>query len=244
MNEHERDLLLGLVAGTLSPEEEAAAAELLAARPDLVDELALQRAALAALAELEAPTLRPEERATLRRSLREGLGLDLAVEGRPAPTSRWIRRLVPVLGFAAVLLAGFLVVAGGPFLGGGSSGSEFAVEEAAVATSTTSASVDALTATPPAADELTDLSAGDEIPEGASPTLATEEAARTRITGLDEGRRALELCRAAIEEVVADPVELRVVRAEASSIDVVAVAADGTETELSVDPETCRVTEE
>lgn len=103
MNEHDRDLILGLTDGSLPADEAAEARARIAADPDLAAELAAQEAVRSDLVGLPALTLTETERSSLRSSLREQLHLDEAPApvAEPSPRRRraWWQ---PVLGVAAV----------------------------------------------------------------------------------------------------------------------------------------------
>jgi len=111
MNDTERDIIMALAEGRLQGDELAAAEALVASRPDLREELAMQRRALMALHDAPSASLTSAERSALHASLRDQLGF--TVESSPRPAGRrssWLRRLVPAIGIAVVAV-GFVVVA-------------------------------------------------------------------------------------------------------------------------------------
>ena len=134
MNEHDRDLILGLADGSLTGDDAAAARARVEADPALAEELALQTAALSRLQGIDHVPMTSAERTTLRATLREQLHLDDAPEAAPAPVP--VRRRTPwwqpVLGVAAVAVFVMTVII---LPGGGSDDS--ASEEALVATTMT-----------------------------------------------------------------------------------------------------------
>jgi hypothetical protein len=106
MTERDYDIerIMAIAEGTLTPDD-AAAAEL--ALDDMERaELAAQRAALAALADADAPSLTDAERHAMRSAIRAEIHLDQPdrVTRPAAPVAPWYARLLPALGGIALLV--------------------------------------------------------------------------------------------------------------------------------------------
>lgn len=104
MNEHDRDLILGLADGSLTGGDAASARAHIAADPELTAELETQSTIRNTLTALPDVALTDAERANLRSSLRSQLHLDTAgaESGAPRPVRRGIRWWQPAFGIAAV----------------------------------------------------------------------------------------------------------------------------------------------
>lgn len=156
MNERELELIAQLAQGELSGDRLAEAEALVASRPELAEELGLQRRALDAIASDSPPLLTELEAVRMRRNVADALGL---AEPEPEP-KRAFGWLAPAL-VAAVVVAIFAI---GPLIGslstGGDAGADVAATTIARQSSetTVAASDDAAEAAPepteaPAADE-------------------------------------------------------------------------------------------
>lgn len=159
MNDHDRDLLLGLVDGTLIGEEADAARARIEADPGLRAELARQLAVRAVLGDAPPPRLTEPERDRLRSRLRVELGL---AEVAPAPRRRRpLRILVPALGGLATLV--LVAVAVLPRLFGGSQTAESILQAEGARTVTTAAASTAADA------DLTEGGEGTAAPQTLAP---------------------------------------------------------------------------
>lgn len=121
MNEHDRDLILGLADGSLTGDDAAAARARIDADPTLAAELAIQEAVRADLDALPSVGLTEAERSDLRAGLRTQLRLDDAPPAvATVPERRRTFRWQPVfgLGAAAVFIAAVVILPG--TLGGSS----------------------------------------------------------------------------------------------------------------------------
>jgi anti-sigma factor RsiW len=183
MNDNDRDLIIDLISGNLSPEEAAAAEARIAASPELSAEAAAQRFALTELATQAKPRLSAEERTALRADVAAALHLTPAAAPVAAPRRR-VRWLAPLAGLAtaAVMFFGIVVVSGG--LGGSDDSAE---EVAAAAEVTTTAAAgeqfaaedagDAAVSSPPAGGDEAELAptAGEAEAEEGEPQLVTPQ---------------------------------------------------------------------
>lgn len=164
MHDHDSDLIAAAAEGSLGAEVEAT----LAACPTCMEELALQREALAALAAAPVPLLTEMERARLHRTV-----LEAVAPRRPSPAVPWYQRLVPVMAAAAALL---VVVGLGSVLLGGSGDSS---AKRSVLTDGEAGSVSQLDAADEAARETTAAGAADTTTTIAQPLAAAEAPAPT-----------------------------------------------------------------
>lgn len=139
MNERNQELIVDLLAGHLSPDEERAILTRIERDPDLRAEYEAQVSTISVLGATTAPMMTADERATLHASLRRQLHLDdIAVPVVAAP-SRWHRWWAPIggLAVAAAVVVGAVVVLPGALSGSSSDGS---LEMASAEISTTSPS--------------------------------------------------------------------------------------------------------
>lgn len=105
MNDHDRDLILALVADDLSDEDAEIARARIASDPHLAAELADQVAAQASLAALPDVTMTSSERRQLRSALIAALNLDEVPAAQPvAHRRRTMSWWQPALGLAAVVV--------------------------------------------------------------------------------------------------------------------------------------------
>jgi hypothetical protein len=109
MRRPDDDLIAALAEGRLDPSRAAEVEAAARAHPEAVAELAAQRAALRALADLGPSRLRQGERAEIHRAVAAELGLDTVSPGAPARRARRIPW--PALAVSAAALAGVLVAA-------------------------------------------------------------------------------------------------------------------------------------
>lgn len=174
MNEQERDLILGLTAGSLSPSEAAAARAKIDADPNLSAELAIQTQIRDSLGSLPGISMTAAERSELRSRVQSALSLD-----EPAATSEPAGRRVswwqPLLGVAAAaaVVTAIVVLPGG--LGGTDS------QDMALETETTVATADSRDAGVEALPEVGTL--GSE--ESADPAPVAEVQSFTDADGSD-----------------------------------------------------------
>ncbi len=182
MNEQERDLILGLTAGSLSPSEAAAARAKIDADPNLSAELAIQTQIRDSLGSLPGISMTAAERSELRSHVQSALSLDEPAatsepSGRPAGRSAgrrvsWWQPLLGVAAAAAVVTA-IVVLPGG--LGGTDS------QDMALETETTVATADSRDAGVEALPEVGTL--GSE--ESADPAPVAEVQSFTDADGSD-----------------------------------------------------------
>lgn len=145
MNDHDRDLILGLATGSLSETDAAAARSRIASDPELAAELAEQQAAIEALSTVEPVAMTAEERSGLRTELIAQLHLDETPAVVPAtPERQGVAWWKPVfgLGAAAVFVMAIVVTPG--LLGGSDdaddTATEFVASADAITTTTLAAS--------------------------------------------------------------------------------------------------------
>jgi hypothetical protein len=109
MNDADLDIILGITNGRLTGQDKQDALDLIAADPELSEELAIQVSAMGGLAALEPAHMTPSEKLTLRNSLVEQLHLEPAV-----PVARTSKQGRPWWQFglasAAALLVAIVVV--------------------------------------------------------------------------------------------------------------------------------------
>jgi len=112
MNEDHLTLIVDLVAGRLSPNDEKAALALVASDPALGSEYAAQMAVAARLAATPTPGMTSREREHLHAELKAQLHLDYPTVAPAAAPSRRIRWLAPLggLAVAAAVVIGAVVV--------------------------------------------------------------------------------------------------------------------------------------
>ncbi|MEA2023291.1 MAG: hypothetical protein U9N79_03250 [Actinomycetota bacterium] len=112
MNELNQELIVDLIGGRLSPEEERSALTRIENDSDLRAAYETQMSALSALGASPLPSMTPEERSTLHAALRHQLYLDdvpVPVVAAPSPWQRW---WAPLGGFAvaAAVVVGAVVI--------------------------------------------------------------------------------------------------------------------------------------
>ncbi len=115
MHEHDTDLIMALAEGSLDPSAAAAAEADIASCESCRTDLELQRTAILALRSAPEATMNDIERARIRRSVRDELGLAPPAQARSTRTrdARRYRLFAGLAGAAAVLVA---VVVVGPQL--------------------------------------------------------------------------------------------------------------------------------
>lgn len=128
MSDNNLDLITELISGRLSPDEQQAALERVAADPELQSEYESQLAVSSLLKETPPATMTAAERSELRSALRQQLHLDDAPAPVVAAPSRWQRWWAPVAGLAAAaaVVVGVVVVLPD---GGSDDSLQFAAEE-------------------------------------------------------------------------------------------------------------------
>ncbi|MEN8112841.1 MAG: hypothetical protein ABFS21_00520 [Actinomycetota bacterium] len=112
MNERDHELIVDLIDGRLSPQEERAALARVETDAELRSEYEAQRAMSSLLADAPVPTMTSDERTRLHAALKQELHLEPVVAPVPARSSRWQRWLAPIgsLAAAAAVLAGVFFV--------------------------------------------------------------------------------------------------------------------------------------
>ncbi|MEN8233417.1 MAG: hypothetical protein ABFR89_00660 [Actinomycetota bacterium] len=112
MNERDQELIVDLIDGRLSPQEERAALARLETDTELRAEYETQQMAASLLAEAPVPSMTADERSRLRAALKSELHLAPVVAPVAARPSKWRRWVAPIgsLAAAAAVLAGVFVV--------------------------------------------------------------------------------------------------------------------------------------
>ncbi len=112
MNERNQELIVDLIGGRLSPEEERSALTRIENDSDLRAAYETQMSAISALGASPLPSMTPEERTTLHAALRHQLHLDDVPVPVVAAPSRWQRWWAPLGGFAvaAAVVVGAVVI--------------------------------------------------------------------------------------------------------------------------------------
>jgi len=109
MNDSDIEIILALTQGQLSRQAEQGVLSRIEADPELVNELAIQMAAIESLRSVPSPSMTTEERTTLRTNLIEQLHLE-PTSAPPVPVARKVSWWQPVLGVASVALVVFAIV--------------------------------------------------------------------------------------------------------------------------------------
>jgi hypothetical protein len=112
MNERNQELIVDLLGGLLSSDEESAALTRIEQDPDLRAEYEAQMSAISILGTAASPMMTADERTALHATLRQQLHLDEAPVPVAAGPSRWQRWLAPLggLAVAAVVVFGAVVI--------------------------------------------------------------------------------------------------------------------------------------
>lgn len=183
MNERNQELIVDLIGGRLSPDEEHAALTRIESDPGLRAEYEAQMSAISLLGASPPPTMTAKERTALHTALRRQLNLNDAPVPVVAAPSRWQRWRAPIggLAVAAAVVFGAVVVLPGAL----SEDDSIETFEAAAAPVTTTAPSESLAedSTLTAEDEGTgDSNAGAAAPEatGSAPEDAASADAETQ----------------------------------------------------------------
>lgn len=177
MNERNQHLILDLIGGRLSPDEERAALNRIEEDPILRAEYEAQMSALSILEASAPPMMTADERATLHATLRRQLHLDDSPVPVVAAPSRWQGWWAPIggLAVAAAVIVGAVVVLPNT-LSGSDSDASFDAASAEITTTALSASL---------ADDLagvTEEEGTDGNSAGAASPEATESASDEAIS--------------------------------------------------------------
>lgn len=135
MNERNQELIIDLIDGRLSPDEERVAMTRIENDPALHAEYETQMSAISMLGASSTPSMTPAERSTLHTSLRRQLRLDDApvpVAAAPSRLQRWWAPLGGLAVAAAVVLGAVVVLPG--TLSGSDSRETIAMDSAEVET--------------------------------------------------------------------------------------------------------------
>ncbi|MEA2010139.1 MAG: hypothetical protein U9N78_05495 [Actinomycetota bacterium] len=168
MNKYDQQLIVDLLGGGLSQDEERAALDRIDKDPSLRAEYESQLSAMSILGASPIPMMTADERTALHSSLRKQLHLDDAPVPVVAAPSRWQRWWAPIggLAVAAAVVFGAVVVLPGA-LSGGVSDAEFQTASAELTTTAPSAS-----STEDVAGTFEDESSGDNSAVAAAPEAA------------------------------------------------------------------------
>jgi len=189
MNDRNQELIVDLLAGHLSPNEEHATLARIERDPDLRAEYEAQVSTISFLGATSPPMMTTGERASLHASLRRQLHLDDSPVPVVVAPSRWQRWWAPIggLAVAAAVVVGAVVVLPGA-LSDNSSATSFEMASAEITTTAPSASV-----TEDVAGALEDEGAGGDRAGTAAPdatdTAPNEESsadAETQAVDTDE----------------------------------------------------------
>lgn len=162
MNDQDRDLILALVEGRLSPQEATTASARIAADPDLTADLTAQLTAVEALSASLPVAMTTEERSTLRSGLITQL--DLKDQPAPRPVKRRIPWWQPVFGIAtAAVIVTAVIILPGNLSGDDASSEDFTAQALPQVTTTAAAGgaaggADDAASTPPQTESLADAS--------------------------------------------------------------------------------------
>jgi hypothetical protein len=142
MNERNQELIVDLIGGRLSLDEERAAFARIENDPDFRAEYETQISAISMLEASSTPLMTPDERSTLHAVLRQQLHLDDTPVPIVAVTSRWQRWWAPLggLAVAAAVVVGAVVILPGVLSSSDSDGS-FETASAEIATTAPNASL-------------------------------------------------------------------------------------------------------
>lgn len=142
MNERNQELIVDLIGGRLSLDEEREAFARIENDPDFRAEYETQISAISMLEASSTPLMTPDERSTLHALLRQQLHLDDTPVPIVAVTSRWQRWWAPLggLAVAAAVVVGAVVILPGALSSSDSDGS-FETASAEIATTAPNASL-------------------------------------------------------------------------------------------------------
>lgn len=218
MNERNEELIVDLIGGRLSPDEEQAALVRMENDAALRAEYESQMSVVSRLGASSSPSMTPDERSKLHAALRRQLHLDDDPVPVVAAPSRWQRWWAPVggLAVAAAVVLGAVVVLPGTLSGDDSDGA-FEMASAVIATTVPTA---------PLADALASVT---ESPETDQVTPQAEESVDAG--GMAADGEAQPTTTAAAYEAAAPPADLPYL---------VDVDLDALESELASDPESLR----
>ena len=218
MNERNQELIVDLIGGRLSRDEERTALARIEADPGLRAEYETQMSVVSMLGASSIPSMTPEERSTLHASLRQQLRLaDAPVPVVVAP-SRWQRWRAPLggLAVAAAVIVGAVVVLPGALSGDDSDGA-FDMASAEIATTVPAASL---------ADDSENVAeapeTGEAMPQSAESTVGG---------GMSADEEAQPTTTAAAYDAAATPATVPYL----ADVDL-----DALESELASDPESLR----
>jgi len=194
MNDHDRDLILSLAAGSLDDDAADEARSRIESDPELATALEKQLIARAHLSVIEPVAMTTDERQSMRRDLLTNLHLDARPAPPPRAKSRSLRWWQPVVGIAAaaVVVTAIVVVPGGL------SGSDSA-EDVALTTIPASGEV------PEFSDESdggTDTASGssDEVPPATADVLTFDDVDGSELLSVTEGETDPQVMSESIEE--------------------------------------------
>lgn len=186
MNERNQELIVDLLGGLMSPDEERRALARIENDPGLRAEYKAQISALSILSSSATPMMTTDERTALHSSLRSQLHLEDAPVAVVAAPSRWQRWWAPIggLAIAAAVFVGAVVVLPGALSENDSDGTfEMA---AADITTTAASSSQADDLAPVVGDEgAGDNSAGAAAPEATESALEEESSADAETQSVD-----------------------------------------------------------
>lgn len=146
MNDYDRELIVGMLDNSLSPEESEVAHARLETDTAFAAEYRTQQAVVEDLGFAERPSLTAAERSSLRSNLMDQLALDSSPKVVPVvQPSRGFRLWKPLAGLAAVaaVVAGFVIIPG--TLGSSDGGADTAAFETATTSVDAGSSADGLT---------------------------------------------------------------------------------------------------
>jgi hypothetical protein len=186
MNERNQELIVDLLGGRLSPEEERAALARIETDPGLRAEYEVQISAISILNASGTPLMTADERTALHASLRRQLHLEDSPAAVVAAPPRWQRWWAPIggLAIAAAVFIGAVVVLPGALSGSDSDRTlELASAEITTTAPSTSHADDVAAVT---GDEGTgDNSAGGAAPEATENALEEESSADAETQAVD-----------------------------------------------------------
>ncbi|MFV9672218.1 MAG: hypothetical protein ACNYZH_03245 [Acidimicrobiia bacterium] len=183
MNERNQNLIIDLIGGRLSPDEQRRALNRIEEDSNLRAEYEAQMSALSILEASVQPMMTADERATLHATLRRQLHLDDSPVPVVAAPSRWQRWWAPIggLAVAAAVIVGAVVVLPNT-LSGSDSDTTFEAASAEITTTAPSASLTEDLAGVAEDEGTGENSAGAAAPEATegAPDEATSEDAETQ----------------------------------------------------------------
>jgi len=186
MNERNQELIIDLLGGRLSLNEERRALTRIENEPDLRAEYEAQISAISILNASGTPMMTADERTALHASLRRQLHLEDAPVAVVAAPSRWQRWWAPIggLAIAAAVFVGAVVVLPGALSGSDSDGT-FELASAAITTTAPSATLTEDVAGTFADEDTGDNSAGAAAPEATESALEEESSADAETQAVD-----------------------------------------------------------